>query len=240
MDARLGGRAYSERVLSSPRMIGILLLAVPAVMALAVSQFPSYDARSRYFAASYHNIVEASRGYVVALGLFLLVAAILVALAFALWRSPLRAATGFLMVVVGGLGAAAVGFALAAITGLPVWWWARKVADSSLSIAEGRSRSADLAPLSQTALLMLGLGGFLVGMSALGVAAVVLRWVPRFVFWLTIGLAVVALVSDGPAIWIGFGLLPILWAITFGIVLLVRGDFRMRGGRPSDGETASP
>ncbi len=46
--------------------------------------------------------------------------------------------------------------------------------------------------------------------------------------------------TDGPAIWIGFGLLPILWAITFGIVLLVRGDFRMRGGRPSDGETASP
>ena len=99
-------------VLSSARVIGLLLLAVPAVMALAVSQFPSYDARSRYFAASCHNIVEASRGYVVALGLFLLVAAILVAIAFGLWRSPLRAATGFLMVVVGGLGAAAVGFAL--------------------------------------------------------------------------------------------------------------------------------
>jgi MFS family permease len=231
-------------MLSSARVIGLLLLAVPAAMALAVSQFPSYDARSRYFAASYHNIVEASRGYVVALGLFLLVAAILVALAFGLWQSPLRTAPGFLMVVVGGLGAAAVGFALAAITGLPVWWWARQVAEGSLSVAEGRSRSADLAPISQTALLMLGLGGFLVGMSALGVAAVVLRWVPRLVFWLTLGLAVVAvvvaLVTDGPAIWIGFGLLPILWAITFGFVLLVRGDFRMRGGRPSDGETASP
>ena len=49
-----------------------------------------------------------------------------------------------------------------------------------------------------------------------------------------------ALVTDGPAIWIGFGLLPILWAITFGIVLLVRGDFRMRSGRPSDGQTARP
>ncbi len=231
-------------MLSSPRVIGLLLLAVPTGMALALSQFPSYDARSAHFAASYRSIVDAGSGYIGALGLFLVLAAVLGALALGLWQSPLQGATGALWVAIGGLGASAVGFAIAGISGLPVWWWARQVADGSLSVAEGVDRSSGLAPISQTALLILGLGGFLVGMSALGVAAVVLRWVPRWVFWLTIGLAVVAvavaLATDGPAIWIGFGLLPILWAITFGIVLLVRGDFRMRSGRPSDGQTARP
>lgn len=226
-------------MLSSARVIGLLLLAVPTVTVLALNPFPGYDARSEYFAASYHNIVEAGTGYVVALGLFLVVAAVLAALALGLWRSPLSTATGFLWVVIGGLAVSAAGFTLAALTGLPVWWWARQVAAGSLSVADGASRSSDLAPISQTMLLMLGLGGFLVGMSALGVIAVVLRSVPRWVFWLTIAVAVTAvaaaLATDGPAIWIGLGLLPMLWAITFGFVLLIRGEFGLVESPTRDG-----
>ena len=231
-------------MLSSARVIGLLLLAVPTVIFLALSQFPGYDARSRYFADSYHNIVEAGSGYLVALVLFFVVAAVLAALALGLRQSPLASATGFLWVVIGGLAVSGAGFSIAGLSGLPVWWWARQVAGGSLSVAEGASRSADLAPISQTALLMLGFGGFLVGMSALGVAAVVLRWVPRLVFWLTIVVALAAvafaLATNGPAIWIGLALLPMLWAITFGLVLLIRGDFRMEERRPTDGQTAQP
>jgi len=47
-------------------------------------------------------------------------------------------------------------------------------------------------------------------------------------FWGTVvvvGAAVaLALATDGPAIWIGFGLLPMLWAFVFGLVLLIRGS----------------
>ena len=66
----------------------------------------------------------------------------------------------------------------------------------------------------------------------------------RAFFWLTIvvTLAAVAfaLATDGPAIWIGLALLPMLWAITFGLVLLIRGDFHMEERRPTDGQTARP
>lgn len=216
-------------MLSSARTIGGLLLAVPIVAFLAGSRFPSYDARSRYFAGTYRAIVEAGDAYLVALVLFLVMATILAVLALALSRSSLLDATSFLMVVIGGVAASAVGFAIAAVTGLPVWWWARQVTEGSLSAAEAASRSAGIAGISQTVLLMLGLGGLLIGMSALGVLAVVQRWVPRGLFWGTVvvvGAAVaLALATDGPAIWIGLGLLPMLWAFVFGLVLVIRGRF---------------
>ncbi len=218
-------------MLSSARKIGGLLLAVPIVTFLALSRFPNYDARSRYFAGTYRAIVEAGDAYLVALVLFLVMATMLAVLALALSRSSLLDATSFLMVVIGGVAASAAGFALAAVIGLPVWWWARQVADGSLSAAEAASRSAGLAGISQTALLMLGFGGLLIGMSALGVIAVVQRWVPRWLFLGTVvvvGAAVAyALATDGPAIWIGLGLLPMLWAFVFGLVLLIRGSFRL-------------
>ena len=209
-------------------MIGGLLLAVPIVAFLAGSRFPSYDARSRYFAGTYRAIVEAGDAYLVALVLFLVMATILAVLALALSRSSLLDATSFLMVVIGGVAASAVGFAIAAVTGLPVWWWARQVTDGSLSAAEAASRSTGLAGISQTALLMLGFGGLLIGMSTLGLIAITQRWVPRWLFWGTVvvvGAAVaLALATDGPAIWIGLGLLPMLWAFVFGLVLLIRGS----------------
>ena len=218
-------------MLSSARMIGGLLLAVPIVAFLAGSRFPSYDARSRYFAGTYRAIVEAGDAYLVALVLFLVMATILAVLALALSRSSLLDATSFLMVVIGGVAASAVGFAIAAVTGLPVWWWARQVTDGSLSAAEAASRSTGLAGISQTALLMLGFGGLLIGMSTLGLIAITQRWVPRWLFWGTVvvvGAAVAyALATDGPAIWIGLGLLPMLWAFVFGLVLLIRGSFRL-------------
>lgn len=216
-------------MLSSARTIGGLLLAVPIVTFLALSRFPSYDARSLYFAGTYRTIVETGDAYLVALVLFLAVATILALLAFALSHSPLLDATSFLMVVIGGVAASAAGFAIAAVTGLPVWWWARRVTDGSLSTAEAASRSAGLAGVSQTVLLMLGFGGLLIGMSALGVIAVGQRWVPRWLFWGTVvvvsAAVALALATDGPAIWIGLGLLPMLWAFVFGLVLLIRGSF---------------
>lgn len=79
-------------------MIGGLLLAVPIVAFLAGSRFPSYDARSRYFAGTYRAIVEAGDAYLVALVLFLVMATILAVLALAMSRSPLLEASSFLMV----------------------------------------------------------------------------------------------------------------------------------------------
>ncbi len=216
-------------MVSSARTIGGLLLAVPIVTFLALSRFPNYDARSRYFAGTYRAIVEAGDAYLVALVLFLVMATILAVLALALSRSSLLDATSFLMVVIGGVAASAVGFAIAAVTGLPVWWWARQVTDGSLSAAEAASRSTGLAGISQTALLMLGFGGLLIGMSTLGLIAITQRWVPRWLFWGTVvvvGAAVaLALATDGPAIWIGLGLLPMMWAFVFGLMLLIRGRF---------------
>lgn len=204
-------------------------MAVPIVIVLALSQFPGYDARSEFFAGTYRNIVEAGDEYLVSLLLFLVVAAILTALAVGLWRSELRQASPYLWVVVGGLALSAVGFAVTALSGLPVWWWARQVNDGSLSVLEAADRSGGLASFSQTMLLTISFGGMLVGLSALGVIAVVQRWIPLLVFWGTVGLAValvaLAVVVDGPALWVGFGLLPMLWSFVFGLVLLIRGEF---------------
>jgi hypothetical protein len=76
---------------------------------------------------------------------------------------------------------------------------------------------------------MLGFGGLLIGMSTLGLIAITQRWVPRWLLWgtvIVVGAAVaLALATDGPAIWIGLGLLPMLWAFVFGLVLLIRGRF---------------
>ncbi len=211
-----------------------MLLAVPIVTALALSQFPGYDARLQFFAGTYSSIVQAGNRYLLALGLFLGVTATLGMLAFGLWRSPLHEEAPLLWAVVGGLAASAAGFAIAALTGLPVWWWARQVTNGSQTVLEAAARSAELAGLSQTVLLTIGFGGMLIGMSALGVMAVVQRWVPRWLFWATVAVAVaavaLAIIGEGPALWVGFGLLPMLWAIVFGLVLVIRGDFGMEAG----------
>lgn len=218
-------------MLSSARGVGSLLLAVPIVTGLALSQFPGYDARSEFFAGTYRNIVDAGSRYLLALGLFLVVAVILGTLAYGLWRSPLRDSASLLWVAVGGMAASATGFTISALTGLPVWWWARQVGEGTQTVLEAAGRSADLAGLSQTVLLTVAFGGLLIGMSALGVIAVVQRWLPRWLFWATVAVAVgavaLALAGDGPALWVGFGLLPMLWAVVFGMVLLVRGDFHV-------------
>lgn len=224
-------------MLSSARGVGFLLVAVPVVTGLALSQFPGYDARSQFFAGTYSSIVEAGDRYLLALLLFLVVAAILGVLGYGLWRSPLRDDAPVLWIVVGGLAASAAGFTIAALTGLPVWWWARQVIDGSQTVIEAAGRSSDLAGLSQTVLLTVAFGGLLIAMSALGVIAIVQRWVPRWLFWATVAVAVaavaLALVGDGPALWVGFGLLPMLWAIVFGLVLLIRGDFGVEAAESS-------
>ncbi len=77
----------------SARTVGLLLLAVPLLTVLGSSFFPSYDARPQYFAATFHNIVDARSDYLVALVIFVVVAGLVVLLMLALARSPLREET---------------------------------------------------------------------------------------------------------------------------------------------------
>ena len=53
---------------------------------------------------------------------------------------------------------------------------------TALSADEAAGRSTGLAGISQTVFLLLGLGGLLIGMSALGLIAVAQHWVPRWLF----------------------------------------------------------
>ena len=225
----MGSVVTARMDLRSARQVGALLLAVPLLTWVAGSNFPGYDARSRYFASSFHNIVDAGDGYLVALVLFVAVAGLLVTLAVGLSRSPLRTEASSLLVVVGGLGVSAAGFATAGLTGIPVWMWATQVADGSETLAAMAARSESLAVISQTMLLMLGLGGLLVAMSALGVVALIHRWTPKLVFWGTVAAAAaavgVAASTSGPVIWLSLGGLPMLWALAFGVLLLIRGRF---------------
>ena len=215
--------------MGSARTVGLLLLAVPLMTILGVSFFPSYDARPQYFAGTFHNIVDAGSDYLVALVIFVVVAGLLALLMLALARSPLREETSVVWLVIGGLGVSAAGFAVAGLTGLPVWVWASQVADGSESISTMAARSKSLAGLSQTVLLIFGLGGLLVAMSVLGVTAVVRGWAPKLALLATVaiaaGLVVVGVITSGPVFWLAIGVLPILWAVAFGLILVVRGSF---------------
>lgn len=212
----------------SARWVGANLLAVPLAMWVAGSFFPSYDARSPYFVGTFRNIVDAGSDYLIALVMFVAIAGLLVTLVVALSRSPLRKQTSF-WVVVGGLGVSAIGFAIAALTGIPVWRWASRVADGTESLSAMASRSQGLAGISQTAFLLLGLGGLLLAMSVLGVVAVIRRWTPIVVAVGTVvataAIVVTGVVTSGPVIWLSLGALPMLWAIAFGVVLITRGRF---------------
>ena len=213
----------------SARTVGLLLLAVPLMTVLGSSFFPSYDARPQYFAGAFHNIVDAGSDYLVALVIFVVVAGLVVLLMLALARSPLREETSVVWLVVGGLGVSAAGFAVAGLTGLPVWAWATQVADGSASMSTMAARSESLAGLSQTVLLIFGLGGLLVAMSVLGVTAVVRGWAPKLALLVTVaiaaGIVVVAVITSGPVFWLTIGVLPMLWAVAFGPILVVRGSF---------------
>ena len=61
--------------------------------------------------------------------------------------------------------------------------WARRVADGSETLAAMAARSQSLGSISQNVLLMFGLGGLLIAMSVLGVAAVGRGWAPKLVLW---------------------------------------------------------
>ena len=191
------------------RTVGAFLLAVPLAIGLAVSFFPSYDARSRYFVSTFPNIVAAGDRYLVALILFGGVAAIIVMLAMTLSRSQLRNETSALSVTIGGLVVAACGFTVAAGTGVPAWLWARHAADGSEPMREMALRSQAWASTSQTVLLMFGLGGLLISMSVLGVSAVTHRWIPKLLFWGSVGAALALIVGgaavSGPVIWLAIG-----------------------------------
>ena len=179
--------------------------------------------------STFVNIVDSGNRYLVALILFLVVAVIVATLAVVLSLSPLGTAGSALWVVVVGLAVSAFGFAAAALSGLPVWVWARQAADGSVPVREAADRSEGLASFSQTALLMFGLGGLLIAMSVLGVVAVVHRWTPRVLFLGTVvaaaAIVMAGVVSSGPVFWLALGALPMMWAFAFGLVLVARGRF---------------
>ena len=66
-------------------------------------------------------------------------------------------------------------------------------------------------------------------MSVLGIVAVVRGWTPKLAFIITLiaalGVVVVGAYASGPVFWLGFGALPLLWALVFGLLLTVRGRF---------------
>ncbi len=98
------------------------------------------------------------------------------------------------------------------------------------------ARSEGLAGLSQTVLLIFGFGGLLIAMGVLGVTAVVRGWAPKLALLATVaiaaGIVVVGVITSGPVFWITIAALPLLWALTFGLILAVRGSFTPKSARP--------
>ena len=163
----------------SSRLAGLLLVTVPVLTFAALALFPGYDARSRYFVDSFPNIVSAGGGYLASLGLLVAVGLTVAALAATFHGMWGQSADGTVPVVVWGLGVSAVAFVAAGLSGVPVFVWAQRAAAGSEPVTVMAIRSEAWAVFSQTSLLMGGLGGLVVGMSALGVLSVRRRLIPR-------------------------------------------------------------
>jgi hypothetical protein len=194
---------------------------------IALSFFPSYDARPEYFAPFYSNIVEAGSGYLVSLVLLFGVATLLLVLVLALRRAPEAKASGGMVVVTAGLTASAMGFDLAALLGIPVWFWSRQVTNGALTMSEAASKSEAWASASQTLVLLVGLGGLGVALTVLGFLAYRFGWTLPVVFWATITV-VAGVVIVGFAVtlfWFALGIPPILWTLMIGVSLVVLGTY---------------
>jgi hypothetical protein len=48
-----------DRLLSSARTAGVIVLTIPLLLGVGLRSFPNYDARPEYFASSYSNIIAA-------------------------------------------------------------------------------------------------------------------------------------------------------------------------------------
>ena len=81
-------------------------------------------------------------------------------------------------VVTAGLTASAGGFGLAALLGIPVWFWGRQVTDGALTMSEAASKSEAWASASLTLILLIGLGGLGLALTVLGVVAYRSGWTP--------------------------------------------------------------
>lgn len=209
------------------RLVGGLLLAIPFLIATALRFFPQYDARPGQFRSWYPNIVSAGDEYLLSLVLFLLVAAVLTALAAALLRRPPGSGIAVTGPAAAALFVSATGFAVAAVAGAPVWFWAREAASGRNTMLDSAVRSESWASFSQTMILLIGLGGLLVGMAFLAVAAAREAWMPRLVFWGTVAVsgAVFAAGIVMTFFWLSLGGPPMLWTLSLGVTLLVRGRF---------------
>lgn len=215
--------------LGSAQSAGSILLVLPIVVGAALNLFPNYDARPRYFASSYSQILEAGNAYPVSLGLLLVAAGLLTVLVIALQRGPAGGTGGSTFSVSAGLGMSALGFAVASVLSVPVWIWAGQVESGALAVSEGASKSETLASLSQTLILMLGLGGLVIGLTILGVVSYRRGWTPASVFWVTVVVAMTVVVG-GFALaifWVALGVPP-LWTLMIGGSLVLRGSYPIR------------
>jgi len=202
----------------SPRAVGWLVLATPVVIGVAVNLFPNYDARPEYFRGTYANIVDAGAKYAASLGVMGVAVVLLVLLALALTRVPGGPAEG----VSAALVVPAVGMTLTALTAIPVVVQAARVRSAASSIDAAAKASQSWATLSQTILLLGGIGGALAAFIALGVTAFRRRWIRPLMFWTAAALSAVLGVGGLSLglLWMGLGLPALVLTLTIAGALI--------------------
>ena len=218
------------RMLDSPRIAGVALLLVPVTLGVGLNWFPNYDARPEFFAGTYNNILDAGKAFPVSLILLLATSLLLGFLVVALRNTPQSDGSGGMVLVSVGLGGSAVGILGAVLLSIPVLIWAGQVNAGTLTIAEGINKSQGLASTSQTLILLFGLGGLVIGLTALGVLCWRFGWTPPIVFWATIVAAALVLVAGFAMtlFWLALGLPPLLWTLMIGGSLTIRGSYQPR------------
>jgi len=225
---RLGaGRSAVDRLLSSPRFAGVLLLLVLVTLGVTLNLYPNFDARAEQFSGTYPDIVATGAAFPLSLIGLAATALLLGLFVIALRRAPGARDNAAVMAVSVSLGTSAGGLLAAAVLAVPVSLWAARVSNGSLTLSEGAERSQGLASASQTLILLFGLGGLALGLTILGFVAWRVGWTPAVVFWGTVALVAVTLVG-GLALnlfWIGLGLPAILWTLMIGGSLIARREY---------------
>jgi len=205
--------------LASPRVAGSLALAIPIAIGVAVNLFPNYDARPEHFRGTYDNIVAAGTAYGASLVVMALAAALIALLALALTRVPGTPVGGVAL----AFAVPATGFFLTALTAIPAVVEVSRVRSGASSANEAAAASEAWAILSQTILLLAGVGGALAAFIALSVTAYRRRWIRPMVFWTAASVSVVVGVGGLSLglIWVGLGLPAVVLMVTMAASLIV-------------------
>lgn len=215
-----------DRLLSSARIAGVIVLIIPLLLGVGLRLFPNYDARPEYFASSYSKIIAVDVAFPLSLVVLATTALLLTVLILTLRRAPQRIESAS-VVAVAMLAVSALGLLASAVLSVPVWFWSRQVRSGSLNFSDGADKSQPWATTSQTLILILGLGGLFVAFSALGLLAYRSGWTPPLVFWITISLVAAAVIGGFTLtlFWIALGLPPLLWTLMIGGSLVIKGTY---------------